>query len=245
MVEQESSPRPREAGLLLYCVGDASSGLPAIGRGVHGGEVQYIAHGGLVAVVSRVAEPARVETPDAAELLAYEHVIRSQHAAADVVPMRFGGVLPDEAAVRAHLEEQRAAYLRTLARVAGCVEMGVRALLSVPHPPSAPEQAVHPPARSGVDYLKALQRRHSAEGQLRDQCAAFEQALVSKAAPLYREHRVELAPHRSGEPALCSVYFLVPRDQVSAFRVALAPVIDGDPSRTTLSGPWPPFNFVD
>ncbi len=245
MAEQEISPRPREAGLLLYCVGGSSSLLPASGRGVYGGEIECIAHGGLVAVVSPVAELRRVETPDAAELLAYEHVIRSQHAVADVVPMRFGGVFPDEAAVRAHLNEQRAAYLRTLARVAGCVEMGVRALLSVPHPPSASEQAIHPPARSGVDYLKALQRRYSAEGQLRDQCAALEQALASKVAPLYREHRVELAPLRSGEPTLCSVYFLVPREQVPAFRVALSLVVDGDPSRTTLSGPWPPFNFVD
>jgi hypothetical protein len=198
-----------------------------------------------VAVVSPVAELARVETPDAAELLAYERVIRSQHAVADVVPTRFGSVLPDEAAVRAHLDGQRATYLRTLARVAGCVEMGVRGLVSMPHSPAAPEQATHPPVRSGVDYLKARQRRYSAESQLRDHCAALEQTLVSKVAPLCREHRVELAPLRSGEPALCSVYFLVPRDQVSAFRVALSPVTDGDPSRITLSGPWPPFNFVD
>ena len=49
----------------------------------------------------------------------------------------------------------------------------------------------------------------------------------------------------SGEPVLCSVYFLVPRDQVPAFRAALSPMSDGDPSRMTLSGPWPPFNFVD
>jgi hypothetical protein len=245
MAEQETSQRSRGAGLLLYCVGRASSALPASGLGVQGGEIQCVAHDELLAVVSPVAELARVETPDAAELLAYERVIRSQHIVADAVPMRFGSVLPDEAAVRAHLDEQRATYVRTLTRIAGCVEMGVRVLVSVPQPPVASEQATHPPARSGVDYLKALKRRYSAESQLRDDCAALEQSLVSKVAPLCREHRMELAPLRPGEPALCSVYFLVPREQVSAFRAALSPVVGGDPSRTTLSGPWPPFNFVD
>lgn len=245
MAEQESSLRSKGGGLLLYCVGGASSVVPAGVRGVHGAQLQCIAQGELVALVSPVAELARVDTPEAVELVAYERVIRSQHAVADVVPMRFGSVLPDEAAVRAHLDEQRAAYLRSLARVAGCVEMGVRALVSVPHSPVAPEPAANPSARSGVDYLKARQRRHSAESQLRDQCTMLEQSLLSMVASLCREHRVELAPARSGVPTLCSVYFLVPREQVPAFRAALSPVTDGDSARATLSGPWPPFNFVD
>ena len=237
--------RSRRAGLLLYCVGGASSAVPSGLRGVHGAQIQCIAHGGLVALVSLVSELVREETPEAVELVAYERVIRSQHAVADVVPMRFGSVLPDEAAVRAHLDEQRAAFLRSLARVAGCVEMGVRALISVTHSSAAPESAVNPPARSGVDYLKARQRRYSAESQLRDHGTALEQSLLSKVAPLCREHRVELAPLRVGVPTLCSVYFLVPREQVPAFRAALSPVTDGDSALTTLSGPWPPFNFVD
>jgi hypothetical protein len=245
VAEQESSLRSRRTGLLIYCVGGASSAVPAGVRGVHGAQIQCIAQGELAALVSPVAELSRVETPEAVELVAYERVIRSQHAVADVVPMRFGSVLPDDAAVRAHLDEQRAAYLRSLARVAGCVEMGVRALVSVMYPPAAPEPAANPPARSGVDYLKARQLRYSAESQLRDQCTALEQSLLSKVAPLCREHRVEIAPLRSGVPTLCSVYFLVPREQVPAFRAALAPVTDGDPARATLSGPWPPFNFVD
>jgi Gas vesicle synthesis protein GvpL/GvpF len=245
VAEQETSLRLRRTELLLYCVGGACSAVPAGLRGVHGAQIQRIAQGELVALVSPVVELARVETPEAVELVAYERIIRSQHAVADVVPMRFGSVLPDEAAVRTHLDEQRAAYLRSLARISGCVEMGVRALISVTHPSAAPELAVHPPARSGVDYLKTRQRRYSTESQLRDDCAALEQSLLSKVAPLCREHRVELAPLRSGVPTLCSVYFLVPREQVPAFRAALSPVTDGDCARATLSGPWPPFNFVD
>lgn len=233
-----------ESGLLLYCIASASSPMPSDSPGGQGGPLQRISHGELVAVVAPVSDITRVATPSTDELLAYERVIRAHHAVADVVPMRFGSVLSSEAAVRAHLEEQRVAYLRSLTRTAGCVEMGVRTVLSAPRPPAPPEDAAQAPLRSGADYLKARQRRYSAESQLLDQCAELERSVLSKVAPLCREHRSESPRVRPGEPVLCSLYFLVPRDQVPAFRAALAPFVD-DHTETVVSGPWPPFNFVD
>jgi hypothetical protein len=231
-----------DAGLLLYCIADAASALPLDGQGGRGGGLLRVVHGGLAAVVSPLAERSRVEAPARAELLAYERVIRSQHAVADVLPMRFGSVLSNEAVVRAHLDEQREAYLRALTRIAGCVELGVRALLSPP--PPAPEVAVKPVSRSGADYLAARRRHYSAERRLRDQGSALEQALLSKVAPLCREHRTELPAPRSGGPALCSLYFLVPRTQVLAFRTAVSSIPVECHTGLALSGPWPPFNFV-
>jgi len=231
--------------LVLYCIGAASAALPGEVRGGQGGGLLRIAQGELSAVVSPRVESAQGEAPTAAELLAYERVIRSQHAVTDVVPMRFGSVLSDEAAVRAHLDAQRATYLRVLARVSGCVELGVRVLVPPSAPPSTREEAVKPVSRSGAAYLKALQQRHSAENQLRTRCAALEQELLSRVAPLCREHRVELSPLRPGEPALCSLYFLVPRGQVPVFRAAMSSFAGGGAAEVSLNGPWPPFNFVD
>jgi hypothetical protein len=244
VAEVDAAPRLGGTGLLLYCIAESSSAVPGGGNGVQGGELRRMDYGELAAVVSPIAEPPRMAAPSTAELLDYERVIRSQHAIADVVPMRFGSMLADEAAVRAHLEDQRAVYLRALKRVAGCVELGVRMWVSGPGRPVAPEEPPKQEPRSGADYLKALQRRYSAESRLRDHCAALEQALVAKVGPLCREHRMELSSPRPGEPVLCSVYFLVPRDKVSVFRTAL-PVDSGHDTPTTLSGPWPPFNFVD
>jgi hypothetical protein len=238
-------PRPEGNGLLLYCVVEASSALPEEGSRGQGGALRRIVQGELAVVVSPVVEPARVSSPSTEELLDYERVIRSQHAVADVVPMRYGSMLSDEEAVRAHLDEQGAVYLRALRRVAGCVEMGVRWLVSVDRAPATPEELPRHEPRSGIRYLQALRRRYSAENRLRDQCAALEQALLSKVAHLCREHRTELSPPRSGEPVLCSLYFLVPRDKVSVFREALSQDSAVDHARATVSGPWPPFNFVD
>lgn len=231
-------------GLLLYCIADAAAALPRDGHGERAGRLLRIQHGGLAAVVSPLADPTRVEAPAKAELLEYERVIRSQHAVADVLPMRFGSVLSGEAAVRAHLDEQREPYLRALTRVAGCVELGVRALLSVPPPSTVPEPAVKPKSRTGADYLQARRRHYSTESRLRDQCTALEQSLLSKVAPLCREHRTEFPAPRSGGPALCSLYFLVPREQVLAFRTAVSSIPGECHTDIALSGPWPPFNFV-
>lgn len=232
------------ARLLLYCIADAAAALPRDGHEGRGGGLLRIVHGGLAAVVSPLVEPGNVEAPTQAALLQYERVIRSQHAVADVLPMRFGSVLSGELAVRAHLEEQRETYLRALTRVAGCVELGVRALLSTPPASSAPEMAVKPMSRSGAAYLEARRRHYSAESRLRDRCAALEQTLLSKVAPLYREHRMEFPAPRPGEPALCSLYFLVPREQVLAFRTAVSSIPVEFHTDIALSGPWPPFNFV-
>jgi hypothetical protein len=229
--------------LLVYCIVSASAATPGDGRGVQGGELRRITHGELAAVVSPLTQPASVTTPASADLLDYERAIRAQHAVSDVVPMRFGSVLSNEAEVRAHLQAQRTAYLRALARTAGCVEMGVRALLSPPPPPAAPEAT--PRARSGAEYIKARQHRYSAENQSREHREAVEHLLLSKVSVLCREHRAEFSTPRAGEPALHSLYFLVPREQVAAFRAALSPLPTLDGATLALSGPWPPYNFVD
>ncbi len=244
MADRETVPRPGEAGLLLYCIADASAVVPHDGPGGPGRGLLRIVHGGLAAVVSPLAEHPRVETPSRTELLEYERVIRSQHAVADVVPMRFGSVLSSEAAVRAHLDEQRDANLQSLTRIAGCVELGVRALLPAAPPPTASEVAAKPMSRSGAQYLEARRKHYSAEHRLRDQCLALERALLSKVEPLCREHRTELSAPRSGEPTLCSLYFLVPRERVPAFRTAVSSIPVEWQTEISLSGPWPPFNFV-
>ncbi|HYO74208.1 MAG TPA: GvpL/GvpF family gas vesicle protein [Archangium sp.] len=228
------------ARLLLYCIADAT----AVPHGARADGLQRIVHGGLAAVVSPLEEPARVEAPTKAELLEYARVIRCQHAVADVVPMRFGSVLSGEVAVRAHLDEQREAYVRALTRVTGCVELGVRVLFSAPPPPTVSDMAAKPLSRSGAAYLEGRRRHYSAESRLREQCEALEQSLLSKVAPLCREHRTEFPAPRPGERALCSLYFLVPREQVLTFRTAVSSIPVESNTDITLSGPWPPFNFV-
>jgi hypothetical protein len=51
------------AGLLLYCIADASSALPGDGRGVRGGGLRRVAHREFAAVVSPLEDLPAPATP--------------------------------------------------------------------------------------------------------------------------------------------------------------------------------------
>lgn len=85
------------AACYLYGVVDATAALPA---GLHGlgptGEVRSVAHRGIAAVVGEAPE-GRLGGRD--DLLAHHGVVDAVAAEIDVLPMRFGAVLPGPAAV--------------------------------------------------------------------------------------------------------------------------------------------------
>jgi hypothetical protein len=56
-------------------------------------------------------------------------------------------------------------------------------------------------------------------------------------------HKVEFPS--SGRSRLLSLYFLVPRDSVGCFRRAARGLHRNESVKLLLSGPWPPYNFVD
>lgn len=224
--------------LLLHCIGHAAA-LAALGEG----DLRCVAEGDLAALAAPVALRQRVASPQQAELLDYQRRIQRVHAAADVLPMRFGSVLGDEDAVRAHLRERQRDYLVALERVAGCAEMGLRAFVHAASPPPEDANARALPVRSGTAYLKARQRRHAWESELVEACAALERSTLAVAAAHCREHRAE-APRTRAAGARVSLYFLVPRARVPALRDALAPLVASAPGRA-LTGPWAPYSFVD
>jgi hypothetical protein len=60
-------------------------------------------------------------------------------------------------------------------------------------------------------------------------------------APLVRGERRE---RHERPPLLASVYHLVPRDGVDAYRTAVASAAEEAGVRVTISGPWPPYAFA-
>ncbi|UQA57618.1 GvpL/GvpF family gas vesicle protein [Polyangium aurulentum] len=224
----------KRSELLLHCIGHASALACA-----DGGDLRVVVEGDLAAMVTPVLDRRSITAPDTAELLRYQRRIGRIHAAADVLPMRFGSVLAGEDAVRAHLRERRRDYLGTLDRVAGCAEMGLRAL--VPADAPAPD-GMNVKALSGTEYLKARLRRHAWEEHLGVRCAVLERSILAVASAHCREHRVE-RPHILPNGAQVSVSFLVLRDRVPALRDTLAQLVTTEAGRG-ITGPWPPYNFV-
>lgn len=117
---------PWTTGLLVYGVVPAGHALPGGVSGTDGAELRTVEHGELAAVVSEYA----LERPSgrARELVAYSEALDALHATGAVLPVSFGTVLPDEAAVVDELLLPRSAELgEALRDLTGRSQFTVRA----------------------------------------------------------------------------------------------------------------------
>ncbi len=185
----------------------------------------------------------------------YARVIEAVHRNYTTIPMRYGCLFHQVSQVSSLLEQRRRRYESLLKELEGCVEMGVRILL--------PEGASHTgasagpagdelgaggpnwalaPGRPGHSYLAAQRRRYLAQDEATRGWGLLAAKICGALTGLFSRHRQEsrnLAGRR-----LVSLYFLVPRRMLEAFRQAFGQVSARDSGQFLLSGPWPPYNFV-
>ncbi len=217
---------------LVHCILRNRGARPAGGRGV-----SFFASGNLAAAVT--LHSGGSTPPEATQLLRYERVISDLHAVAPVIPLRYGCLVEDEAAAVRLLEEDRARYEALLERVENRVEMGLRVLWDAAgEGPPAPL-----PATPGAAYLAALRRRRGPEAELTPAEREWASGVCAGLSGLYSEERREARPAGAGR--LVSLYFLVPRPVVGRFRARLRRIVSGQGRTFLVSGPWPPYNFVN
>jgi hypothetical protein len=115
------------SGVASYVYGVARSDIaPALGAGVVGAEVRLVRHRGLAALVSDV--PSAGVRARRRDLLAHSDVLQSAFATGTVVPLRFGTVFVDDAAVAEELLGERHDALESLLeQLDGTAELSVRA----------------------------------------------------------------------------------------------------------------------
>ncbi len=187
-------------------------------------------------------------SPTPERLRQHDGVVQAALLTATPLPVRFGALFPDEAAVRQMLAAREAELLATLERVQGRVEMGVtifwdveqeRARLLAERPDLRLPQ--EPPA-TGREYLERRRRARILEEELQrraeellEQVAA---ALESESDPSMR--RLLPQPQVAG-----MVAHLVRREAVGSYRRRGARVRAMLPEvNLTISGPWAPYSFV-
>ena len=201
-------------------------------RGAGGESLRAIAHGGLVAIVGETAKPLELDAPT---LRAYERTVRALATAVDaILPVRFGTVMPDAAAVRTVLGERAASLAAALTLVARREQMTLR-VFGEPRKPAWPPPASD--ANSGRRYLKA--RRAT----LRRARSVPEIAWLR---PVLKKYvRAERTERHSRPPLLASVHHLIPRGRAAEY-VAAIEQASRTPRRVRVvaSGPWPPWAFA-
>jgi hypothetical protein len=170
--------------------------------------------------------------------MAYARVVEALHRVETVLPLRYGGMLDTARQARELLCARRAELLASLAKVEGCVEMGLRILLGEPTRP-AEAAPVPSTARAYLASRRALYAdRDGARADSGELIGRIQEALEG----LFVQSRLEQSP--AGDRRVLSLYFLVRREREAEFRKAFQGLHGKCSARLLLSGPWPPYNFA-
>ena len=184
--------------------------------------------GDLAAICAPAEEDEREITPDS--LWRHEQVVEALMEDRDLLPVRFGTRLDDDAAAARSLAGRRDEFKRALERVRGAVELSVRAVFL------DTVGAVEPTGRTGADYLRLKRRITAAQETV---ASVVHEPLLE----LARAHT--LRSPRPPSEALRAAY-LVERGAVGRFTGLVAQLDEQHPELQLLcTGPWPPYSFVE
>ncbi|MEI5097621.1 GvpL/GvpF family gas vesicle protein [Streptomyces sp. PmtG] len=238
--------------MTTYIYGIAGTGHPALPEGMGGigapaRTVRVLRQGALAALVSDSPEDLR---PKRRDLLAHQSVLDEAGAGGPVLPMRFGSLAEDDAAVLAVLEELAGHYEERLRALEGKAEYNVKA--------SHDEQGVLHRVLSEDRELRTLAEANRAAGggsyerklQLGERLTAAVQAREAVDAADVRRALEPCADAVSAGPGgtgwLANLSFLVSRDGADAFVAAVEELRKEQPHlEVRVNGPLPPYSFVD
>lgn len=182
--------------------------------------------------------------------VAHESVVESFVAGPALLPMKLFTIFTSDERALDHIARQRDRIRTILKRVAHRDEWGIRVVLDRARAAvSAPFRRREAPA-SGISYLarKKAWRDATAElavrapkvvGDLYDRLATYAGASRRRGA---RELPAQ------GSPLLLDAAFLVDRARARRFRAALvreARSLDAEGYGVSLTGPWPPYSFLE
>ncbi|MFI2378542.1 GvpL/GvpF family gas vesicle protein [Streptomyces sp. NPDC018964] len=226
--------------------------------GVGGDPPRLLPHHGLVAVVSHVPEADFAEEPLRAHLedldwltavaRAHQGVIDALTTVTTPLPLRLGTVFRDDSGVRTMMEAREESFLRTLDRLEGRVEWGVKVYVESDPAPKTPAAPAPKPA-SGRDYLRQRRMQTKSQDDLWQRAETFATRLhetLSGAAEASRLHAPQnpTLSGASGRNVLNAAY-LVPRVKSEEFVEKVDRTKDSEPGiRVELTGPWAAYSFA-
>jgi len=176
--------------------------------------------------------------------LAHEAVVEHFTGAVEsVIPMKLFTLFTDDARAASSIREDLLRLDGVLDRVAGRREWGVRVSFD---PSKAVDREPAPSSpSSGREFLLAKKRQRDA-GRLLPQEARSRADEVFESLAEAADASSRRAPE-SGVTLVLDATFLVPRDASERFREAVATAagaLADAGCELTLTGPWPPYNFV-
>ena len=256
-------PRDSARAVYLYCLadGDPGAAVASAPAGLPGATPLRALplDGGLFLVAADVPLPdysaERIEERLAdlawvsARALAHEQVVEHFAAASTVLPMKLFTLFTSEERARADVAARRDAIARTFDRLRGAREWGVRIAFDPAAARgdggAAPAEAAGP--ASGRDFLVRKKQRRDAAAELARGAEEAAQEVYRALAGRARDARQREPISEAGARLLLDAAFLVPQEDAEGFEAALGEAtgrLAACGCEATLTGPWPPYNFL-
>ena len=180
--------------------------------------------------------------------VAHEAVLESFADAAAVVPMKLFTLFTSDDRAVAHLRSERRRIEATVKRVANHQEWGVRVVLP-PAAAAARPRGTRPSAESGAQFLTRKKADRDRRVELANRAAGAVDGLfdrlTSSASAAMRRAPADASGGRGS--LLLDAAFLVARTRAKTFGAAVARearTLGRAGYAVTMSGPWPPYSFV-
>ena len=184
--------------------------------------------------------------------VAHESVLEVLAAKATVLPMKLFTIFTSDERALADVRRDRRRIAALVKRVGGHDEFGIRVVLdrqTALAPPRTKRDSPTRPAETGIAYLTRKKTQRDSAVELSAHARATVADLYDRLARRARRARRRSASELpiEGGPLLLDAAFLVPRAKAATFRRevarearALAKLGYG----LKLTGPWPPYTFV-
>lgn len=254
-----------QTGTYVYCL-VAATRRPTIRRGARGlpgmGTVRLldVDPGRWLAVadapLSRYGEDvinSRLSDLDwvSRAAVAHEAVVESFIESKAVLPMKLFTIFNSDERALDNVRARRRTVDAVLKRVANQHEWGVRVTLDRARAIGAGRPATRSPAagRTGLAYLERKKTERDRAVELAERARETVAALYDRLAARSRRAKRRVASELpvQGGPLLLDAAFLVPRSRSTAFRSLVgreARKLDPLGYHVTLTGPWPPYTFI-
>ena len=239
-----SARRPSVAG--------APEGLPGTGplRLIEAGpDLWLVAADAPLTLYGEEAIAAGLKDIDwvAPRAIAHEAVVRHVARRRTAVPMRLFTLFRTDERAQEHVRKSQRRLSRVLTRVDGCEEWGVRVVATEPPPVLTRVRAASPDA--GRRFLEQKRVLHRSARKIPAATVRAAQSLVRQLGRVARDQRrLPIPAAATATRLLADVAFLVPIESRPRFRTALGKAAAGAKGQgleVNVSGPWPPYNFVD
>ena len=204
--------------------------------------------------VQAIPQSQLAEDENANRMQEFSDVLCELHRLRDILPFRFGTIIEADELPK-FFGPQKEALLHSLEQVAGCVEINLR--WAVPDdkvfPSSIAPVEIASEQDTGSSYLKskwkARQREMHVEALLANTGACIQELVgdgcVAIRTSICKMRTLCTERDRENVYSIAKLDLLIRRNAYSQVMQTVATIPFCNISPTLMSGPWPPFSFVD